>query len=169
MNKISIFSIVVAVHLLSQVQLFVIPQTAACQAFLSFSVSQNFLKLMFVESMTLSNHLILCHSLHSCPLSFPASGSSIFCPWVLYRFSLFHFLFFSVFCFYYVIYRTESIFFFFHQLSLCLTGVESFPFIPPWFTSPEVKTLEGIKQIKSRWSKNHFCFYLGERLFLQCY
>jgi len=96
-NKISIFSIVVAVHLLSQVQLFVIPWTAACQAFLSFSVSQNFLKLMSVESMTLSNHLILCHSLHSCPLSFPVSGSSIFCPWVLYRFSLFHFLFFSEF------------------------------------------------------------------------
>ena len=39
------------------------PMTAACQASLSFTVSQSLLKLMFIESMTPSNHLILC-----CPL-----------------------------------------------------------------------------------------------------
>ena len=38
----------------------VTPGTAACQASLSFTVSQSLLKLMSLESMTPSNHLILC-------------------------------------------------------------------------------------------------------------
>ena len=37
--------------------------TAARQASLSFAISQSFLKLMFIESVMPSNHLILCHSL----------------------------------------------------------------------------------------------------------
>ena len=37
--------------------------TAACQASLSFTISQSLLKLMCIESMTPSNHLILCHPL----------------------------------------------------------------------------------------------------------
>ena len=53
----------VAVQVLSGVQLFVTPWTAACQASLSFTFSQNLLKLMPIESMMPSNHLILC-----CPL-----------------------------------------------------------------------------------------------------
>ena len=36
---------------------------AACQAFLSITNSQNFLKLMFIKSVMPSNHLILCHPL----------------------------------------------------------------------------------------------------------
>ena len=48
------------VQLLSRVQLFVTPWTAAHQAFLSFTISHNFLKLMSVESVMPSNHLILC-------------------------------------------------------------------------------------------------------------
>ena len=36
------------------------PWTAACQAFLSFPISQGLLKFMSVESVMLSNHLILC-------------------------------------------------------------------------------------------------------------
>ena len=50
--------IVVVVHSLSRVQLFVTPWTAACKASLSFTVSQ-----MFIESVTRSNHLILCRVL----------------------------------------------------------------------------------------------------------
>ena len=65
---------VVPVQLLSHVQLFVTPWTAARQAPLSFIISQNLLKFMSIESMMLSNHLILCHSL-LLPSIFPTSGS----------------------------------------------------------------------------------------------
>ena len=41
----------------------VTPWTAACQASLSFTTSQSLLKLMSIESLMTSNHLILCHSL----------------------------------------------------------------------------------------------------------
>ena len=58
-------SIVVVVHLLSCVQLFVTPQTVACQASLSFIISQSLLKLMSIESVMLYHHLILCFCLQS--------------------------------------------------------------------------------------------------------
>ena len=45
----------------SRVQLFATQQTAARQASLSFTISWSLLKLMSIESMMLSNHLILCH------------------------------------------------------------------------------------------------------------
>ncbi|CAN0505403.1 unnamed protein product [Rangifer tarandus platyrhynchus] len=51
------------------------PWTAARQASLSFTISWNLLKLMSVESVMPSNHLILCLPFSSCPQSFPASGS----------------------------------------------------------------------------------------------
>ena len=51
------------VQLLSRVQLFVTPWTAARQASLFFTISQSLLKLMSIESVMPSNHLILCHSL----------------------------------------------------------------------------------------------------------
>ena len=41
----------------------VIPWTAGCQAYLSFIISQSLLKLMSIESVIPSNHLILCHPL----------------------------------------------------------------------------------------------------------
>ena len=50
----------VAVQLLSRVRLFVAPWTAAHQASLSFTVSQSLLKLMSIELMKPSNHLIFC-------------------------------------------------------------------------------------------------------------
>ena len=50
----------VVVQLLSRVQLFEFPWTAACQAPLSFTVFWNLLKFMSIESVTLFNHLILC-------------------------------------------------------------------------------------------------------------
>ena len=63
------------VQFLSCVWLFVIPWTAACKASLSFTISQSLLKLMSVESVMPSYHLILCCPF-SYPQSFPASGSS---------------------------------------------------------------------------------------------
>ena len=57
-----------SVQLLSSVQLFATPWTAACQASLSITNSQSLLKLMHIESLMPSNHLILC-----CPLLFPPS------------------------------------------------------------------------------------------------
>ena len=60
-----------SVQLLSHVRLFATPWTAAHQASLSITNSQSLLKLMPLELVMPSNHLILC-----CPLpSFPASGS----------------------------------------------------------------------------------------------
>ena len=67
----------VAVPLLSYVQLFATPWTAACQVSLSFTISQSLLKVMSIESVMPSNYLILCRPLILCFQSFPASGS---CP-----------------------------------------------------------------------------------------
>ena len=52
-----------SVQLLSRVRLFATPWTAASQASLSISNSRNLLKLVSIESVMPSNHLILCHSL----------------------------------------------------------------------------------------------------------
>ena len=49
--------------------------TAACQASLSTTNSWSLLKLMSIQSVMSSNHLILCHHFSSCPQSFPVSGS----------------------------------------------------------------------------------------------
>ena len=49
------------VQSLSHVQFFATPWTAALQAFLFFAVSWSLLKLMSIESVMPSNHLILCH------------------------------------------------------------------------------------------------------------
>jgi len=57
---------------LSCVQLFATPWTAACQASLSFTISLSLLKLISIESVMPSNHLI---PFSSCSQSFPASGS----------------------------------------------------------------------------------------------
>ena len=64
--------IIVVVQLLSHVWLFVTPWTAARQASLSFIISRSFLKLMSIESMMSSNHLILCHLLLLLPSVFPS-------------------------------------------------------------------------------------------------
>ena len=49
-----------------------IPWTAAHQAFLSITNSQSLLKLMFIESVMPSNHLILCRPLLLLPSIFPS-------------------------------------------------------------------------------------------------
>ena len=53
----------VAVQSLCHVQFFTTPWTEAFQAPLSFTISQNLFKFMSIESVMLSNHLILCHPL----------------------------------------------------------------------------------------------------------
>ena len=59
-----------SVRSLSHVQLFVTPWTAARQASLSIINSGSLLKLMSIESVMLSNHLILCHLLFLLPSMF---------------------------------------------------------------------------------------------------
>ena len=63
--------LLVVIQSLSHVQFFATPWTAALQASLSFRISQNLLRLMFIESVILSNHLILCHPLLLLPSTFP--------------------------------------------------------------------------------------------------
>ena len=57
--------------------------TTACQASLSFIVSQSLLKLLFFELVMLSNSLILCHPLFLLPSIFPSfrvfSNQSVLC------------------------------------------------------------------------------------------
>ena len=60
------------VRSLSHVQLFATPWTAACQASLSFTKSGRLLKLMSIELVMPSNHLILCR-----PLLLPSIFPSI--------------------------------------------------------------------------------------------
>ena len=68
----SLWCYLVVVQLLSCVQLFATPWTAALQAPLSFTVSQSLLKLMSVELVMLSTHLILCCLLLLLPPTFPS-------------------------------------------------------------------------------------------------
>ena len=64
-------SFVFGVQSLSHVQLFATPQTAAPQASLSFTISLSFLRLMSIELMMPSNHLILRLPLLLLPSIFP--------------------------------------------------------------------------------------------------
>ena len=70
----NLFQFSQSVQLLSHVWLFVTPWTAAHQAFLSITNSCRLLKLMSIESMMPSNHLILCCLLLLLQ-SFPAAES----------------------------------------------------------------------------------------------
>ena len=62
----------ISVQLLSYVPLFVTSWTAACQSSLSITNSQSLLKLMAIELVMPSNHLILCHPLLLLPSIFPS-------------------------------------------------------------------------------------------------
>ena len=61
-----------SVQLLSCVRLFETPWTEACQASLSIAKSQSLLKLMSIELVVASNHLILCHPHLLLPSIFPS-------------------------------------------------------------------------------------------------
>ena len=72
-----------SVQSLSHVQLFTTPWTAAREASLSITNSQSLLKLMSIELVMSSNHLILCCSLLFPPSIFPStrvfSNESVLC------------------------------------------------------------------------------------------
>ena len=79
-NKMYQFS---SVQSLSRVRLFVTPWTAAHQASLSITNSRSLPKLMSIESVMPSNHLILCRPLLLLPSIFPSirvlSNESVLC------------------------------------------------------------------------------------------
>ena len=68
--------LVAVVQSLSRVRLLATPWTAGHQASLSFTISWSSLKLMSIESVMPSNHLILCHPLLLPPSIFP--GITVF-------------------------------------------------------------------------------------------
>ena len=72
-----IFSSIV-VQSLWYVQILVNPWIIACQASLSFTISQSLLKFVSTESVMLSNFLILCHSLLLLPSIFSSIVSLVF-------------------------------------------------------------------------------------------
>ena len=75
--------LVSAFQLLSHVRLFVTPWTAACQASLFITNSGSLLKLLSIESVMPSNHLILCRPLLLPSSIFPSirvfSNESVLC------------------------------------------------------------------------------------------
>ena len=81
--------ITAVLQLLSRVRVFVTPWTAAHQVSLSPTVFQSLLKFMSTESVMLSNHLILCHTLLRLPSVFPrirvfSSESALCIRWPKY-------------------------------------------------------------------------------------
>ena len=64
--------VIVVVQSFSHILLFEIPRIAACQASLSFTISGSLLKLMSIESVMPSNHLIICLPLLLLPSIFPS-------------------------------------------------------------------------------------------------
>ena len=78
-----------SVQLLSHVQFFVTPWTVACQASLSITNSQSLPKLMSIELVIPSNHLILCRPRLLPPSIFPSirgfsNESVLFIRWPKY-------------------------------------------------------------------------------------
>ena len=76
-------------QLLSRVRLFLTVWTAARQVSLSITNSQSLLKLMSIELVMPSNHLILCHPLLHPPSIFPSirvfsNGSALHSRWPKY-------------------------------------------------------------------------------------
>ena len=73
----------IVVQSLNRVWLIATPWTTALQASLSITISQSLLKLMSIESVMPSNHLVLCHPLLLLPSIFPSirvsSSESVIC------------------------------------------------------------------------------------------
>ena len=61
-----------SVQSLSRVRLFATPRTATCQASLSITNSWSLPKLLIIELVMPSNHLMLCHPLLLLPSTFPS-------------------------------------------------------------------------------------------------
>ena len=84
-----LFSCFSSVQSLSRVRLFATPWIAACQASLSITNSWSSLKLMSIESVMPSNHLILCRPLLLLPSVFPSirvfsNESALYIRWPKY-------------------------------------------------------------------------------------
>ena len=78
-----------SVQSLSRVQLFASSWTAVCQALLSITNSRSLLKLMSIELVMPSNHLIICRPLLLSPLIFPSirvfsNESALYIRWPKY-------------------------------------------------------------------------------------
>ena len=91
-NFISVIKFIVTtvVQSLSRVWLFVTPWIAACPVSLSSTISWNLLKLVSIESVMPSNHLVLCHPLLLLPSILPSirvfsDESAIRIRWSKYR------------------------------------------------------------------------------------
>ena len=85
----SLLLFIVVFQSVNHASLFVTPQTAACQSFMSFTISQSLLKLIFIESVMPSNHLILCRPLLLLLSIFPSirvfsSESALHIKWPKY-------------------------------------------------------------------------------------
>ena len=83
------FQTLLVVQSLSPVWLFATPWTAAHQPALSFTISQSLTKLLSIELVMPSNHLILCHPLLLLPSTFPSirvsyNESSLHIKWPKY-------------------------------------------------------------------------------------
>ena len=78
-----IYGIFSSVQSLSHVRLFATPWASACQASLSITNSWGLCKLVSIESVMPSNHLIICHPLLLLPSIFPSirvfSNQSVLC------------------------------------------------------------------------------------------
>ena len=72
------FLMLSSVQSLSHVRLFETLWTAASQASLSITNSRSLLKLLSIESVMPSNHLVLCHLLLLLPSIFPSTMSQSF-------------------------------------------------------------------------------------------
>ena len=86
----TLFISVSSIQSLSPVRLFATPWTAGLQASLSITNSQSLFKLMSIEPVMPSNHLILCRPLLLPPSIFPSirvfSNESVICiKWPNYR------------------------------------------------------------------------------------
>ena len=86
---------VIVVQLLSRVRLFATPWAAARHASLSFTISRSSLKLMTIQSVMPSNHLVLCHPLLP-PSIFPSirvfsNESALYIRWPKYCIFSFNF------------------------------------------------------------------------------
>ena len=66
------FLFVVVFQLLNHIRLFATWWTAACQAFVFFTISQSLFKLMYIVSTMPSKYFILCHPLVLLPSIFPS-------------------------------------------------------------------------------------------------
>ena len=121
-----------SVRLLSHVQLFSIPWTAACQASLSITNSWSLLRLMSVESVLPPKHLILCCPLLLLPSIVPnirvfSSESVLHISWPKY----WSFSFSLSPCNEYSYYKILDIFSVLCNASACLSYLSSWPLTLP--------------------------------------